>query len=101
MTNRGSFGPRFTLEIETMRTETIHSEVARQVYAAERLSAEMALNAQNDEETFEAMEAPEKREAVAAWLDAHPEIVVGVEVVSRRRTEPSSDAPRGTTVCRR
>jgi hypothetical protein len=42
----------------------------------------MARDAQDDSETLEAMERPEQRAAVDAWLDAHPEVVVGAEVAS-------------------
>jgi hypothetical protein len=52
--------------------ETIETEEHRYVFAAERIGADLP----------EA--GAERRAAVAAWLDAHPEIVVGADMLCGR-----------------
>lgn len=53
-------------------SKRIETEAHRHVYAAEQIS--------KDREDWTELEAPEKREAVSEWLEAHPDIVVGAEV---------------------
>jgi len=55
-----------------MHTETIETESHRRIIAAERLSVER--------DDWHETERPEREEAIDAYLDAHPEIVVGAAV---------------------
>ena len=58
-----------------VKTEKISTEHHRRVYAAERLSRELA---DRNEDLPEA--GPAREAAVGEWLDEHPGIVVGAEV---------------------